>query len=97
MAAARHGQGPAVFDASGLRAMLAEWYATDSARRSVSSLLEPLERLDDRRADEAIQTLQLFLEEQGSVTRTLRSACTCTATPSRTGSRGSRTARGRSR
>ncbi len=72
LAAARHGQGPAVFDASGLRAMLAEWYATDSARRSVSSLLEPLEQLGGRRADEAIRTLQVFLDEQGSVTRTSR-------------------------
>ena len=61
-----------VFDASGLRAMLAEWYATDSARRSVSTLLEPLEGLGGRRAEEAIRTLQVFLDEQGSVTRTAR-------------------------
>ncbi len=72
LAAARPGQGPLVFDASGLRAMLAEWYATDSARRSVSSLLEPLERLGGRRAEEAIRTLQVFLDEQGSTTRTAR-------------------------
>jgi sugar diacid utilization regulator len=63
---------PAVFDATGLRAMLAEWYATDSARRAVSSLLEPLDRMGPGRANEAVRTLQVFLEEQGSVTRTAR-------------------------
>ncbi|MGE5226802.1 MAG: hypothetical protein ACM3OO_07985 [Planctomycetaceae bacterium] len=42
LAAARPGEPVGVFDASGLGAMLAEWYATDSARRSVSTLLEPL-------------------------------------------------------
>ena len=69
LATARGGE-PAVFDATGLRAMLAEWYATDSARRSVAGLLEPLDELGPRRAAEAIHTLQVFLEEQGSVTRT---------------------------
>ncbi len=69
------GAGPdaaAVFDAAGLRAMLAEWYATDTARRSVQTLLEPLSSLGRRRADEAIRTLQVFLDEQGSVSRTAR-------------------------
>jgi DNA-binding PucR family transcriptional regulator len=61
-----------IFDASGLGAMLAEWYATDSARRSVSTLLEPLERLGGKRAEAAIRTLQVYLDEQGSVTRTAR-------------------------
>lgn len=68
--ATARGRDPAVFDATGLRAMLAEWYATDSARRSVAGLLEPLDELGPRRAAEAIRTLQVFLEEQGSVTRT---------------------------
>ncbi len=72
LATTRADQTPAVFDATGLRAMLAEWYATDSARRSASSLLEPLDRLGPRRAGEAIHTLQVFLEEQASVTRTAR-------------------------
>lgn len=71
LATARDGE-PAVFDATGLRAMLAEWYATDSARRSVAGLLEPLDELGPRRAAEAIHTLQVFLEEQGSVTRTAK-------------------------
>ncbi len=52
--------------------MLAEWYATDTARRSVQTLLEPLSSLGRRRADEAIRTLQVFLDEQGSVSRTAR-------------------------
>ncbi len=69
LAAARPGRAPAVFDASGLRAMLAEWYATETARRSVSTLLEPLDALGDRRAEEAIHTLQVYLDEQGSATR----------------------------
>ena len=72
LATTHPGAAPAVFDASGLRAMLAEWYATDSARRSASALLEPLDRLGGRRAEEAIRTLQAFLEEQGSITRTAR-------------------------
>jgi sugar diacid utilization regulator len=72
LAGARADQAPAVFDASGLRAMLGEWYATDSARRFTSRLLEPLDRLGPRRSEEAIHTLQVFLEEQGSVTRTAR-------------------------
>ena len=42
-----------MFDATGLRAMLAEWYATDTARRSVADLLEPLDELGPRRAAEA--------------------------------------------
>jgi sugar diacid utilization regulator len=72
LAGSRAGQPPSVFDASGLQAMLGEWYATDSARRFATSLLEPLDRLGPRRSQEAIRTLQVFLEEQGSVTRAAR-------------------------
>ncbi|HWO69842.1 MAG TPA: helix-turn-helix domain-containing protein [Actinomycetota bacterium] len=60
------------FDAVGLRRMLVEWYASDSARESVRTLLAPLERLGPRRSEEAIKTLQTYLDEQGSVTRTAR-------------------------
>jgi DNA-binding PucR family transcriptional regulator len=60
------------FDAVGLRRMLVEWYASDSARESVRTLLAPLERLGPRRAEEAIRTLQIYLDEQGSVIRTAR-------------------------
>lgn len=60
------------FDAVGLRRMLLEWYASDSARGTVRDLLAPLERLGPRRAEEAIRTLQTYLDEQGSPTRTAR-------------------------
>lgn len=66
----RHGVG--TFDATGLRRMLLEWYATDSARESISILLAPLERLGPKRADTAIRTLQAYLDHQGSVSRTAR-------------------------
>lgn len=58
------------FDEVGLRRTLIEWYASDAAREAVHGLLEPLERLGPRRGEEAIRTLEAYLDHQGSLTRT---------------------------
>ena len=44
--------------------------ASDSAREAVKSLLEPLERLGQRKAELAIGTLQAYLDHQGSLSAT---------------------------
>ncbi|MGH3403065.1 MAG: PucR family transcriptional regulator, partial [Streptosporangiaceae bacterium] len=56
-------------DATGVQRMLLEWYASDSARTSVRELLAPLERLGPARAETAIRTLAVYLDEQGSAVR----------------------------
>jgi sugar diacid utilization regulator len=58
------------FDEVGLRRTLIEWYASDTAREAVKSLLEPLERLGHRKAEIAIGTLQTYLDHQGSLSAT---------------------------
>ena len=58
------------FDAIGLRRMLAEWYASETARDSVRELLAPLDALGPRRAASAIGTLRTYLDQQGSLTAT---------------------------
>jgi sugar diacid utilization regulator len=60
---------PVTFDAVGLRRMLLEWYASDAAQESVRSLLEPLDRLGPQRTQVALQTLRVYLDQQGSLTR----------------------------
>jgi sugar diacid utilization regulator len=62
--------GVAAHDAVGVRRMLMEWYASDTARASVRDQLAPLERLGPARADTAIRTLAAYLDEQGSIVRT---------------------------
>jgi len=62
--------GLAAHDAVGVRRMLMEWYASDTARASVRDQLAPLERLGPARADTAIRTLAAYLDEQGSIVRT---------------------------
>lgn len=54
------------FDAVGLRRVLREWYASETAQDAVAELLAPLMRLRPDRADEAIRTLGAWLEEGGS-------------------------------
>jgi sugar diacid utilization regulator len=58
------------FDAVGLRRMLVEWYASDTARRAVESILSPLDSLGPKRGETAIKTLQAYLDNQGSLTKT---------------------------
>jgi sugar diacid utilization regulator len=62
--------GVAAHDAVGVRRMLMEWYASDTARASVRDQLAPLERLGPARAETAIRTLAAYLDEQGSIVRT---------------------------
>jgi len=62
--------GVAAHDAVGVRRMLMEWYASDTARASVRDQLAPLEKLGPARADIAIRTLAAYLDEQGSIMRT---------------------------
>jgi len=68
--AARRPAGVAAHDAVGIRRMLMEWYASDTVRASVRDQLAPLENLGPARADVAIRTLAVYLDEQGSVIRT---------------------------
>jgi sugar diacid utilization regulator len=59
----------ATFDSLGLRRMLAEWLATDTARDTVNDLLSPLDALGPQKAQVAIQTLHAYLDERGSLQR----------------------------
>ena len=68
--AARKPAGVAAHDAVGVQRMLMEWYASDTARASVRDQLAPLEKLGPGRAETAIQTLAVYLDEQGSMIRT---------------------------
>jgi len=68
--AARRCNAPVSFDEVGLRRTLLEWLASDTARDAVDSILRPLDRLDPKRSRTAIQTLQAYLDNQGSLART---------------------------
>jgi sugar diacid utilization regulator len=57
------------FDSLGLRRTLIEWYASQNAREAVASVLEPLDRLGGKKAEEAIRTLHTFLDVRGSLSR----------------------------
>jgi sugar diacid utilization regulator len=58
------------FDSVGLRRALVEWYASDTAREAATSVLQPLSALGGIRAERLIQTLHVYLDEHGSLTRT---------------------------
>jgi sugar diacid utilization regulator len=58
------------FDSLGLRRTLVEWYASDTAREAVASVLAPLSALGDAKSERLIQTLHVYLDQQGSVSRT---------------------------
>jgi len=62
--------GVATHDAVGIKRMLMEWYASDTARTSVRDQLAPLERLGPARGETAIRTLAAYLDQQGSIVRT---------------------------
>jgi sugar diacid utilization regulator len=68
--AARKPAGVAAHDAVGVQRMLMEWYASDTARASVRDQLAPLEKLGPGRAETAIRTLAVYLDEQGSIIKT---------------------------
>lgn len=60
---------PVGFDTVGLRRMLIEWYASDTAREAVEAVLAPLDRLGPRRSAEAVRTLGAYLDHQGSLSK----------------------------
>jgi DNA-binding PucR family transcriptional regulator len=65
------GPGTAVpFDRAGLRRTLVEWYASDTAHDAVATVLAPLVDLGGPRAERLIKTLHVYLDHQGSLTRT---------------------------
>jgi DNA-binding PucR family transcriptional regulator len=53
----------------GLRRTLIEWYGSQNAREAVTNVLEPLDRLGGKKAEEAIKTLHVFLDARGSLSR----------------------------
>jgi hypothetical protein len=58
------------FDSVGLRRALVEWYASDIAQEAVTSILTPLLELGGARTERLIQTLHVYLDQQGSLSRT---------------------------
>jgi DNA-binding PucR family transcriptional regulator len=58
------------FDSVGLRRALVDWYASDTAQEAVTTVLAPLSRLDGARAERLIDTLRVYLDEQGSLAKT---------------------------
>jgi sugar diacid utilization regulator len=62
--------GVTAHDATGMQRMLIEWCASDTTRQSLQSQLAPLDRLGKARAETAIRTLSVFLDEQGSIVKT---------------------------
>jgi sugar diacid utilization regulator len=67
-AAGRHSEVVA-YDATGIRRMLVEWLASDTARESVRELLAPLDELGPERSREMVRTLGSYLDERGSLVR----------------------------
>ncbi|MFI6504741.1 PucR family transcriptional regulator [Nonomuraea typhae] len=63
---ARHQDRPLAFRDLGFRRVLLQWYAMNSSRVVVDRLLAPLDELGPRRRDEALRTLQAFLDHPGS-------------------------------
>ena len=58
------------FDSVGLRRTLVEWYASDTAQEAMTTILSPLVDLGGARAERLIQTLHVYLDQRGSLTRT---------------------------
>jgi hypothetical protein len=58
------------FDSAGLRRGLVEWYASDTAQDAVVTVLAPLVDLGGARAERLIRTLHVYLDQQGSLTKT---------------------------
>ncbi|MGW5201005.1 PucR family transcriptional regulator [Streptomyces spiralis] len=58
------------FDNLGLRRTLVEWYASHTARKAIATVLAPLDRMSNSKAEEAIKTLQVYLDNHGSLSKT---------------------------
>jgi sugar diacid utilization regulator len=61
---------PVPFDSLGLRRTLVEWYASDTAQEAVTTVLAPLTNLSGARSERLIQTLHVYLDQQGSMSKT---------------------------
>jgi sugar diacid utilization regulator len=59
-----------VFNGAGLRGTLVEWYASRAAREAAGTVLAPLVDLGGARAERLIQTLRVYLDQRGSLTKT---------------------------
>nr|WP_239028997.1 PucR family transcriptional regulator [Pseudonocardia acidicola] len=57
------------FDGLGLRRTLVEWYASQTARTAVDTVLAPLDKMGRSKAAAAIRTLQAYLDNHGSLSR----------------------------
>jgi sugar diacid utilization regulator len=57
-------------DSLGLRRTLVEWYASATAQEAVTTVLAPLTNLSGARGERLIQTLHVYLDQQGSMSRT---------------------------
>jgi sugar diacid utilization regulator len=60
------------FDSVGLRRTLVEWYASDTAQAAVGTVLAPLTKLGPVRGERLIQTLHVYLDQRGSLTKTAK-------------------------
>lgn len=60
------------FDNVGLRRTLVEWYASDTAQAAVGTVLAPLTKLDPVPSERLIQTLHVYLDQRGSLTKTAK-------------------------
>ncbi|MDX6726817.1 MAG: hypothetical protein QOK49_1622 [Baekduia sp.] len=56
-------------DAVGMPAMLVDWLGSRAAQESMHRLLAPLSALEAGRAETAVRTLQIYLDERGSLQR----------------------------
>lgn len=66
---ASHRGRTASYDQAGLRPIIVELAQANAARASVSELLGPIIALDRRKAAELVRTLQVYLDEHGSLSR----------------------------
>jgi hypothetical protein len=64
-----HVNAPVAFDEVGLQRTLMEWFASDTAREAVDSLLAPIDELGSEKSQTMLHTLRLFLDSQGSTTK----------------------------
>jgi sugar diacid utilization regulator len=60
------------FDSVGLRRTLVEWYASDTAQAAVGTVLAPLTKLEPAASERLIQTLHVYLDQRGSLTKTAK-------------------------
>ncbi|MCW3005003.1 MAG: PucR family transcriptional regulator [Conexibacter sp.] len=64
------GRAAVPYDSVGLRRTLVEWYASKTAQDAISTVLAPLVELGGARSERLLQTLHVYLDEQGSLTKT---------------------------